>query len=217
YAPPAPARIAVDPPQPQARAVERTLIVEGDSGIQALSEEGVESPSLPASPAVSDAPTPTNIPTVGAAASATGGASALGGPLVVSRADLQDEPTPKATRDDRAADTVAPSPFEAQAAADYPVDTETPAAPSGPVMAPPMTVTVPYPASACPIAATGGYTTVETDAQGNIIAGPAIELGHPDLNAAARSAVLAQPRSLGGAAVYQYDLSVSGQEEVCGE
>lgn len=218
YAPPTPARIAVGPPQSQSGAVERTLIIEGDAAAPPPPDGGTQSQPPSANPAASDAPTSTQVPTVAATAPTNGGASALGGPLAIARADLQDAPTPNAAMEDRVVDTAAaPRPPEAEAASpDYPVNTETQAAaPSGPVMAAPVTVIVPYPASACPIAAGEGYTTVETDAQGTIIAGPEIDLGHPSLNAAARSAVLAQPRSL-GAAVYQYDLSVSGQEGVCG-
>lgn len=222
YAPPAPARIAVGPPQPQADPVEPSLIIEADVAIPPPPEGGAAA-APPASPTPGDTPAPTQVPTVAATASVTGEASALGGPLAIARADLQEAPSadasPSAPPEGYTVDTAAASgPSDADAAgADYPVDTEIQAAaPPGPVMAPPVTVIVPYPASACPVAASGGYTTVETDGQGNIIAGPTIDLGHPALNAAARSAVLAQPRSL-GAAVYQYELSVSGQARVCGE
>lgn len=222
YAPPAPARIAVGPPQSQAGTVEQRFVIEGDVAMPPPPEGGAAAPAPPASLTSGDTPAPTQVPTVAATAPVTGGASALGGPLTIARADLQAAASPggspSVSAEGYTVDTAAaPRPSDVDAAsADYPVDTEIQAAaPTGPVMAPPVTVIVPYPASACPVAASGGYTTVETDGQGNIIAGPTIDLGHPALNAAARSAVLAQPRSL-GAAVYQYELSVSGQAGVCG-
>lgn len=220
YAPPAPARIAVGPPQARSGTVERTVIISGDGLDDSLGEGlGDGSEATPMAGATTPAPdvatpgvgTPPTVSEAGVAdAPSKGRASDLGGPLTVARADLE------AAAPDYGVDTVTPAPDTPAASPDYPVETQEVAVSPAPVMAPPVTVIVPYPASACPIAPGSGYTTVETDAQGQIIAGPVIDLGHPDLNAAARSAVLAQSRSL-GAAVYQYNLSVEGQGNVCGQ
>jgi len=216
--PPVPAQSAVGSPQRQAGPVEQTVIVSDESldyppgevpaDAWATGATATQPPS--SSPEGGNASLAPESPAVAAEVPGSGRASDLGGPLAIARADLQTSPTPV---DRAAAPPLPPDPLAANS--DYVVDTQPVATLPTPVTAPPVTVIVPYPASACPIAAAAGYTTVETDAQGQIIAGPVIDLGHPDLNAAARSAVLAQPRSL-GAAVYQYDLSVSGQTEVCG-
>ncbi len=216
YAPPAPAQMAVGPPQSRSGAVERTVIISGDGLDNGLGEGAEATPTAGVTTPAPDSPNPgaTAPPTVTEARVAdgpsSGQASDLGGPLTVARADLE-VATPH-----NGGETVTPALDAPTASPDYAVETQAVAVSPVPVTAPPVTVIVPYPASACPIAAQTGYTTVETDAQGQVIAGPVIDLGHPDLNAAARSAVLAQPRSLGGAAVYQYDLSVSGQEGICG-